>query len=247
MFSALRKLNPFALSPQDVEPSAPVWWNATQNEFTPDINDLWKKPFHRVFVCDEAMKPHKFHGYLGQGNIETKVWAFTEDSFTMVHKKLGVASYAIPLMARYSHTPFQPIKGELWGISTQNLIELDKRKRNGVEFSRVRLSLCIPHTENEPYVRYTDYGPFYDNREIRRLDYVSAFMYVGMNFHWEPILTNENGVKTTFRREKGRFVKVISNRAFEPVKTFTPKNPLLENYYYYRSIDLSNSGTPYTV
>lgn len=232
-----------ALPPQN-------WWKDGIPRYTPDITLLQRSEYQRVFVCDEMMKAHSMHRLLGEDklsganeNLPQGKWtAITQDKFSLIRKNLGKFSSVIPLQQQYANAPFARVRGELYGIPSTHMEKLDNFKENGVVFTRERVKLLIPYRkltqdwwakDRERYEWAVSQTPYWDTS-------IDAWMYVGMPKIWDERLTRH--LKTTYRLVNGNMLKVIKNNLYRPVKSFTPRNKLLEEYYYFSTYhDLGNN------
>lgn len=204
-----------------------AWYDKDVNEFTPDMAELAKRPFHRVFIPDEMMSPHFQNSLLGEGSV-LRCWAFTTDKFSLWRKKLGKASLVIPLETKFKEAPYASLRGELYKVPTENIPELDNYKANGVEFIRKRVSLAIPYTAFD-----TKPGTPTYRTVVRKVDTsIDAWMYVGSHETWNPRFVK--GSKIKYINKDGTTVGRLSDgHIYVSVREYTPRNKLLENYCYY--------------
>lgn len=198
------------------------WIREASANCTPDLISLETKSHHRVFFCDEYMKPHfmftSLKGSVYRGN------GITLEDFSCFKRDVGVLSEVIPLRAKYPWAPFCPIRGQLWKIPTDLLIKLDVAKFNGIRFKRTKVSLAIPHHDPKTGVREVNMA-------------YEAWMYVGVHEHWHEMLSK--GSKIIYRKDgeittQGR---IYESMTYLPIKTYIPNSKILkdlgERYYYY--------------
>lgn len=140
-------------------------------DHTPDIVWLEKRRNHAVFIYDEMMSGFPKHNLLEKGKVLGR--AFThKENFTMMKKKLGQASFPIPV--RNPDGKGHRILGELYLVPSREIILLDKYKKNGVLFSRQRVTVDFPQR------CFVD-GKLSDEITTK----VSAWMYIGKRSFWE--------------------------------------------------------------
>lgn len=227
-------------NPNKIETIHNEWWKEGVATHSPDMVDLFKYKYLRIFVCDELMKAHAEHHLLGQ-KYPFSWHSITHSKFSMVKFEDKAGEMCIPLKFRLADAPWCPIRGELYGITPHQLIQLDKIRMNGVQFQRHRINLRIPlrrlateywAKDRDMFLKAVEKSP-YEERNVR------AWMYVGVPHFWNDILTytwdDKDGLKylkQTFRWKEGQLMPVIKNSLFRPVKSYTPNNKLLEDYYF---------------
>lgn len=191
------------------EASVPNQWELEEAfdfaPFTPDIAILQTRQTQLLFVYDEVKKGFPEFGMIEEYSIPLGT-VFTKDDFALFKRKLGKESYAFALDEAPFKVPHTSIKGELHAVQSMRFIELDTYMENGVKFERRRVTVLMPYF----YVGKRLGVPFkgYWLQEIR------CHMYVGINGFWTPALDEEFFL-------------------FDRVKTFTPHNPDLKEYYYF--------------
>lgn len=189
-------------------------------EFTPDIAILERRQCNLLFVYDEMMQHHREFSLIEEHAIPLGV-VYTKDDFVLYKRKLHEASYAFALDESPFKAPKTTIKGQLLAIprdedGSTRFIELDIVKENGIKFERRRVTVVMPYY----YVGIRDGKPFRGYWEVP----IRCYMYVGVKDHWHPLLeANDDG-------EEGFFL-------FDAVKTFTPNNPNLKEYYYFSKLE----------
>jgi hypothetical protein len=187
--------------------------------FTPDIARLQQYKVQLLFVYDECMKQHQRHSLIQPAEFQCT--AFTEGQFSLWKKKLGKESFPIPLNTSSSMAPHSIIKGELWAIPPDNLVQLDNHKLNTVQFIRKRVRLIVPYTQ-QVWARDRDTSariynlatpPNSSILQVPRTALIKAWMYVGIDSFWDDQLD--------------------AGYLFSPVRNYTPNNFKLTNYYYF--------------
>lgn len=148
-------------------------WEA-KIEYTPDASILTQYPLIPVFMYGTTMEKYPEADLVSQFNGMPTLVAFTYGSFSCMKKKLGSLSFPIamePKPAVFSFSPPQTVKGQLFFLPPEAFYTLDKRFRNGVQFTRKLVSICA------------------FNRSDKKLDPVEyefeAFMYVGNPEYWD--------------------------------------------------------------
>lgn len=155
--------------------------------YTPDLEALQQLEKHLVFICDELKLDHPENGRLGYSELKGR--AFTEsDKFSLWSKKLGKLSHAIPLdnPKPSNYTPAGKIKGELYLVTTETMISLDKYKENGVNFSRRRVPI-----QNYYKVYHREEGGLELFLVESKEQTIEAWMWVGINEVWDPQISFE--------------------------------------------------------
>lgn len=172
--------------------------------FTPDINLLQQKKLHWLFVCDEMMKHHVCNLLLSENTL--RCTAFTAGTYTLW--KMREKKDFIKIIPLSEGPACKSVKGELYLVPSETLISIDKYKKNGVQFRRRKIHINIPY-------RKEIWSDVYPKKRVleKNLATLKAWMYEGITEFWEPLLD-------------GGFT-------FKEVRSFIPKNDLLEEYYYF--------------
>lgn len=189
------------------------------SEFTPDIAILERRLCNMLFVYDEMQLGHREFSMIEEHAIPMGV-AFTKDDFVLYKRKLSTLSYAFALDDSPYRAPRTSIKGSLFAIprdedGSTRFIELDTVKENGVKFERRRVTVIMPYF----YVGMRDGKPFKGYWEVP----IRCYTYIGVKSYWHPKLEAQGN-------ENGFFL-------FDQVRTFTPKNPNLKEYYYFSKLE----------
>lgn len=106
-----------------------------------------------------------------------------------------------PMMRAYKNK----IKGEIHFVTPDTITALDSLLENGVAFERRRVTLQLPY-------RFL-YEAADGSRHVsfRRTEIIVAWMYIGKNDYWNPLL--DNGF------------------LFKPMKLFQPNDPDMSRFY----------------
>lgn len=147
-------------------------WEAI-TEFTPDASLLTQYEIIPVFLYGTLMEGYPEAGLVTQFNNMSTLTAFTYGNFSCWKKKLGKLSFPIamePTPSPYSLAPANTVKGQLFFLFPEAFYELDKRFRNGLQFTRKLVPICAFNREQRrPMVEYE----------------FEAFMYIGNPEYWE--------------------------------------------------------------
>jgi AIG2-like family. len=196
------------------------WLSVVKAEHTPDLVKLEQRTQHLVFVYDQFQRKHYANKCLDNSKFECI--GFTLNLFQLWRKNLGKVSYPIALRGGDPDVPdfygIQKlrIRGELWNVSTPELIELDNIKANGLHYVREKVRLLIPYRRM-----------VYRRGNLTAIEThttaVRAWMYVGLPAFWVNQLD-------------GGF-------AFKPVRHFEANTPmvngeaLLKHYYQFTPLE----------
>lgn len=186
-------------------------------EFTPDLIALERHRANRVFICCELMKRHFMENCLTNALYADRLPVLSADRYSLIKADSPSGERVIPLKERYANVPYLRIKGELYGLTAEMMVELDNYKRNGVTFQRHRIDLIVPGYVN---------------------GFITAWFYIGEPRFWDDrvcqVYEDEEELarlKASFRIVDGKLFKVIKNTRFRAVNVFQP-NDGSEEYYY---------------
>jgi hypothetical protein len=201
-------------------------------QYSPDALYLGRRLFHRVFIPDEMMTANREHHRIGGNFAKIKLGCVTYEKFSYFQGVENEKIQGIPLREEIKGVPFVSIRGELYAVRVEGIIELDKYKQNGVLFNRERVILRIPHhkqdkktwdKENKVWVQGT--SEFLEHKLL-------AWMYIGDLNYWK------NHLNKSIRVKSNDSVSLIGeSTVFSPIKTFIPRNPSLEEYYYFTPLE----------
>src|SRR5215831_7535916 len=140
---------------EDARPRVPTaeWLNVADNaaKFTADLWMVERHPVHRLFVVNDMMRRHVRHNVLIGAKFLCQ--GFTEGRFTF-WKQQAKFNYPVPLKMEYpryinSNMTFPvevrraQIKGELFLVPCETIIDLDFTMQNGVEFRRKNINVVV--------------------------------------------------------------------------------------------------------
>lgn len=176
-----------------------AWFNyeLSANEFTPDIQELTSRRTN-LFVYDRLQPQFpEFTEHLKDKIEGNAITAFTTDKFETVKANLGKESFPIPLPVNNQQIiqnlaspfrngcriPFAKVKGFIYNVPTDLIPKLDRMKRNGEQFARVRTPVVVPFKE---VWRGKDTKKYICEFEKHQL--VTVTMYVAVRDFWLPLL-----------------------------------------------------------
>jgi hypothetical protein len=186
---------------RDLVDQAEIAWLNSLNTHTPDIAHLESFKTIRLFVPDDMKRDLKRHDLLGETVYEAQ--AFTMDNFFFWKKNLREESFTIPILTQQPqglpktmHFPSPgKILGECHRIKPAQLIDLDRRRENGVQFIRKRVRLLVPnrmvHTTGYHKYQQPHDDPALNKPVIttsERVDILKAWMYVGKSEYWDTLI-----------------------------------------------------------
>lgn len=194
------------------------------NKFTPDILQLEKSEYQRVFIYNEMKHGHRANGFLAETIAERDATCYTDAYFVMHKKRLGKASQAVAtdgdIWPPVNGTSAERarIQGELYIVPSSHIPVIDTYHQNTLEFVRRRVRILRPWRH---VVRAKDgfplNGQMLDTFKARGIVHsmrgcatMDAWMYVGNPNYWgEQVSWN-----------------------FQTVSQFTsPNEKWLNNYY----------------
>ncbi len=173
----------------------------TTGVHSPDILLLEQKLYHLVFLyCDRQYKhPREMK------DVDHLWTAETQRPYLLWKHDLGKLSYPIATKALFKHRriPVLPIRGEIVKMSTAQLVELDREKRNRVQFNRVRVPLTVTvelvkDTQTRIEEGLYSPGPYLrGDKQKQRIQYNGeAWMYVGHSPYWLELIDGGfNGIR----------------------------------------------------
>lgn len=169
------------------------------NKNTPDINRIQQFKHQLLFIYSNEMPGHPKYSLLREEGAISMTSAFTVEMFSCWTWKLGLESEAIALRTKFQSAPWTTIKGEVYLVSPDTLIKLDKYKENMIEFNRERVKLNVKYRPERCGYTYS---------YILR-----AWMYVGIKDIWDDRINAFN-------------FKSVST--YQPGNTLANKNTLKE-------------------
>lgn len=197
-----------------------VRWLQQSARHSPDLGKLEQYEFQLLFSPDETQR-----GYSQYPLIEDSVFvchAFTQKLYNYWQQRDGQLiplEASAPAAVKY-FPPSLRIKGELNAIRPYQFRELDNYKGNTVQYTRRRVKLLVPHRKVIKKDYYDE-----DGKELplclrgkkgvhspEEVAVVRAWMYVGNDDYWDPILSPFN---------------------FHAVQHHTSRREWLKEYYSY--------------
>jgi hypothetical protein len=168
------------------------------NKFTPDIDQLERSEFQRVFIYNEMKHGHRAAGFLPETIAERDATCYTDAYFVMHKKRLGKASQAIATdgdvwpLANGGTAERARIQGELYIVASKHIPVLDTYHQNTLEFERRRVRILRPWRH---VVRAKDgfplNGQMLDTFKARGIVHsmrgcatMDSWMYVGNPNYW---------------------------------------------------------------
>lgn len=137
---------------------------ASYAEFSPDIPFLYARRYHTVFVYDSFKR-----GFENHVDIERSIYrgeAETLSNNFVLYERNGLGYATL--------SPFKQdrgqIRGELYTVRTETLIDLDTVVSNTVHYNRIRVNVLLP------FRRIKDGGIAMDSKYQRRP--FEAWMYI---------------------------------------------------------------------
>lgn len=187
---------------------------------TPDVYELACRPFAILFVYNDLMKKRRDHEALeplkfcgdAYTTFEVNGWYRKKDKLPIVMKPQILSR--VPAWGRQYNAHAAILKGEVFIVSVQKIYDLDLYHDNGVQFTRQRIDIEIPYTEDVESV-YTE-NVVNADRVIRTNSYIhktKAWAYLANVDYW----WNER----------------INSIDFTPMPIFTPKKTWKNLYYYH--------------
>jgi gamma-glutamylcyclotransferase (GGCT)/AIG2-like uncharacterized protein YtfP len=117
---------------------------------TPDVWILGSYEYQLVFVYGSQMRGHPQHELMNNEGAFAAT-AYTDNRFELWRKELGSATFPIALAKSnwskpdWNRASPQRVQGELYAVSTPQLIRLDNHFQNTLEFRRKRVPLVVPY------------------------------------------------------------------------------------------------------
>lgn len=159
-------------------------WIAEANSrarFTPDLSKLELQTKVLVFVYNEMQSSHEKNWRVSNGGLFCGT-AFTYEPFVMWKKNLGEDTFPFILRTRFRNDDMCRVKGEIWAMDPEHVIDLDNYMLNGIEFVRERLDLIYPFRE---VVWKKEGGKQTSHLKHHKL---SAEVYVGVPDYWNELI-----------------------------------------------------------
>ena len=218
--NALARVFPKLFGTPSLPSQHEVDWLCESVRHSPDFGKLEQYEFQLLFCPDETQR-----GYSQYPLIEDSAFvchAFTQKLYNYWQQRDGQLiplEATAPAAVKY-FPPSLRIKGELHSVRPYQFRELDIYKGNTVQYIRKRVKLLVPYRK----VIINDYLDE-DGKELPRclqgkkgitgpeeVTVVRAWMYVGRDEYWDPILSPFN---------------------FQAVQHHESRRPWLKEYYSY--------------
>lgn len=173
--------------------------HAKKPEFTPDINILQKRYYNWLFVPDECMllgQKHHLVQNSASGFYPFYEDCYTSEKFTCLEKHLDKESQALtfkvindgelPMWMNQAHR----VKGELYSLTGEQIIDIDNYKKNTVYCDRVRVNINVPYTHKNRQVSQTYNGLWSATYSSSKphLTSIEAWMYISRMDYWRDQL-----------------------------------------------------------
>lgn len=144
---------------------------------TPDIRELEKRAKHLVFFYDDYTRN-------GFPQVQSPTYggkycctAFTYDPFVLWKEATASDVRAFILRESFKGDEKCRVKGKIFSITTDSLVELDSYMFNELEYTRERLEFIYPFREQKKGKK----GPL-------QYAILPAFIYVGIPGYWLPLI-----------------------------------------------------------
>jgi hypothetical protein len=171
-------------------------------QFTPDYDIVGARKGNLVFIHDDMMMLQPNHGLVVQQSLSGFYpfsYGYTSKRLSFVKKDLALKSFPIALEIRDTdnmpmHVANQyRIRGEIYALRPEGIIELDTHRQNGVQFQRIRTNINVGSQKQRRnhWVNASgqdQYSYFLDKEEMCT---VECWMYVGREAYWKDQLESE--------------------------------------------------------
>lgn len=170
-------------------------------EFTPDMADLERKPWHFLFVYDDMKEGMKGNPRL-VGAEKVQYTVFTQNPCLVFERDIGKISYPIAFRTTLKYQnppPFINLKGELYKVPFGSFLSLDTYYQNGVVYDRLKTTAIIPltklffkdrqHAENI-FGHENVHAAFMSKKAVYR---IPCYMYFGKEDYWDPLIYGHIG------------------------------------------------------
>lgn len=177
-------------------------------QHSPDLFKLERKGKHLLFEHGDLMSGMPKHRHFIEGQALTS--AFTEENFSVIRQKNGANNFPITLKDTPTRQPRAQVKGQLFLVTGDTILDIDNYRQNTVCFIRKEAKIILPSVDK------------HGNHELIR-----AYMYVSNKPYWKEQL------EWDYAMFKGH-----PESNFAPVTMYKDGryNPL--QYYYFTSAEL---------
>lgn len=169
------------------------------SKWTPDIGKLQETEWQLVFIYDRLQLGFDDYTAYMSEHAATVCTAFTNDPYVMFKKRMGLNTY--PILQKKDYVSPEPtrVKGELHYIRSQQLIQLDKLRENGVQFNRELIDIFVPFFKVHKLKSWKEggrnkgeymklYGTEHPTDTIPHYQVIKAFAYIGANEYWDDLI-----------------------------------------------------------
>lgn len=223
--SAIRAVSDYIHTP---EPTVNIRDLGQGHPCTPDWYQLEFQKYCLLFVADEMMTGHRHHMMVSNDHGFKHSTCYTSTKFIPFKKLLGKATY--PVILPPNNLPnmrrIEPgiLKGELYIIRPQQILELDNYKNNGTVFHRQRVYLDIP------------YRPVsIERRDKQNIKIIGMWEHWRTQDAWMYVADPERFYWDNYKFDPDRFA---------PLKMIIPADKNLEPFYHYRTKDDFGVASP---
>lgn len=168
-------------------------------QFTPDYYLISQKKSHLVFIHDDMMQLQPNHSKVVEGSLSgfyPLSYGYTSRRFSFIKKELGLKSFPIALELRDTEelpmfmADSYRIRGEIYAVRPQTLIELDTHRQNGVQFQRRRVNINVGFRKlrQAHWVDANAKDRYALNLDREEMCSSECWMYVGREDYWKDQL-----------------------------------------------------------
>jgi hypothetical protein len=196
----------FGLKKYDTNPvhdaiTALLYEEKQRLQFTPDYHDIGTRRGNLVFVHDDMMMLQPNHDLVKDGLswFYPFAYGYTSQKFSFVKKELGLKSFPIAIDLR--NTDDMPmhvaqtyrIRGELYALRPQTIIELDTHRQNGVQFQRIKVNINVASRKLRRSVWTDANGRDKSEYKLGKEEMITVpcWMYVGREAYWKDQLESQ--------------------------------------------------------
>lgn len=188
-----------------------------RNMFTPDIALLEQHNFHLLFVFDRMLPGFDEFSKLLEEHSVRAATGFTNEQFVMYKSMLGLHTYPLIQRKDYIRDPIARIKGELYYVAQQQFRELDKVRKNTVEFNRELIDILVPFSRvrklpswkegGRSTVEYQEiYGSPHPSVTEQHMKTIKAFAYIANDDYWNDYITDSQFTTVTYYEARNQNV-----------------------------------------
>jgi len=205
-----------------------VKWDKERLRFTPDYLKLSQQLGVLLFIHDDMMQLQPNHDLVKIGSLSgfyPFMYGYTSQRLSFVKKELGLHSFPVAIDIRDTDelqlfmAEKHRIRGEIYAIRPQQMIELDTHRQNGVQFQRITANINIGFQKLFRRDRDPDKGRHNVEYQLGKEEMITVpmQMYVGREAYWLDQL-------------KAGFFD------FSPITIITEDRLWLKEYYQYSRV-----------